>query len=149
MSSLSPTIPAAQITGPPWITCVDVHGFQVPSTELWSGPAADLDRSFPSDPADWPASSGCDDWLWQITEPDDTAEIEAVAIAELPPIAGGAPSILPCDVRDFNDWLDSLDSALPPRDQAEPEPSVDRMKAWYASWPSFHEWLESQGGPRP
>lgn len=63
--SLPQPAPLAQISGPPLITCVDIHGFQVPQTELWTGPSEQID---PTDAASWPVSNETDGWFWEVSQ---------------------------------------------------------------------------------
>jgi hypothetical protein len=131
-----------QITGPPFITCVDLDGHQVPATELWYGPAEAID---PTHPACWPAWT--DNHFWEL---DDQVEADALMDAEaerqadlwhammtagsLPAVSGGAPE--PCeptaeDLADYEAWSRTLE-----------------VRRWLDSNPPFSAWLESQGGDR-
>jgi hypothetical protein len=106
VSILPPTADRRQITGPPFITCVDLDGFQVPRTELWDGPSEEID---PTHPASWPAWT--DNFFWEVSD-DERAALEAEALeAE-------------CDRRDAVDapgnrpWLTLMWSGpLPPSSQ--------------------------------
>jgi hypothetical protein len=137
MSSLSQTADRRQITGPPFITCVDLDGFQVPRTELWDGPSEAID---PTHPASWPAWT--DNFFSEISDPTEVAELELAEVeritdildgprpsvgeamwaqlmieGSLPPISGGAPEYTAADRADLEAWLEQVDRDYPPANQ--------------------------------
>jgi hypothetical protein len=58
---------------PAQVTLVDPEGFLVPLVEKSTDPEPD-----PTDPANWPAWT--DNWFWEVSDPTEVAELEALAL---------------------------------------------------------------------
>jgi hypothetical protein len=85
MQSVSQTENLGQITGPPYITLVDLDGHPVPSGEKGLPPHD------PFDPETWPESIEVDAIHYEISDPFDRAALEQAAFDE------------ECDRRDMAD----------------------------------------------
>jgi hypothetical protein len=142
--SVSQTADHSQITGPPFITLVDIDGHPVPTGEKGLPPHD------PDDPEGWLESIEIDAIHYEISDPAERAALEAAHFEEvcdladapspgeqrwltlmwsgpLPAVAGGQPDI--CDApawtdadrSDFESWLASVDADYLPANQVSPE----------------------------